>query len=87
MSDIRLYSTEELLPSIEKNRQAQVRRAQRGELEDGEELDWAVGLMCSGLLESIWTRMEFKAIDGCSVEIDGNCVHGYNSPMQLLSLI
>ncbi len=87
MSENRLYSTEELLLVMRKNREAQVQRAKRGELGEDEEYDWAVGLMCSGELDSICTTTEFKSIDDCSVEIDGNCPHGYKSPLSLLSLV
>ena len=51
-----------------------------------EQLEWAGILLLTGTLENMFTTMEFQAIDGCSVEIDGNCEHGYKSPMVLLDI-
>jgi hypothetical protein len=88
MSKKRLYSTEELLPRIRENRKQQVLRAQRGELGPDEEYDWAVGLMCSEeLLQQGLLGEMINTIDDCVVEPDGECPHGYKSPLLLLGMI
>lgn len=53
-----------------------------------EELAWAEELIqynCQ--LESFLWDGEVQTIDGCTVEIDGTCPHGYTSPLILLKII
>jgi len=52
-----------------------------------EELEWASILLLTGTLDEMCTKCSFQAIDGCEVEIDENCPHGYYSPMLILGLV
>jgi len=52
-----------------------------------EQLDWAWECYYDGTLDMMCTKCTFQAIDGCYVEIDGNCPHGYKSPMLILKLV
>jgi hypothetical protein len=51
-----------------------------------EEKEWAWNCLFNGTLDAMCTADSFQTIDGCHVEIDGNCPHGYSSPMELLPL-
>jgi hypothetical protein len=50
-----------------------------------EEYDWA----CEWLEDSEWAAFDEdpETVDGCVVEPDGTCPHGYRSPMLVLGII
>lgn len=53
-----------------------------------EELAWATELYeynCQ-LEEVLWDG-EVQTVDGCTVEVDGTCPHGYTSPFVLLGIL
>ncbi len=52
-----------------------------------EQVEWAWNLLMCGTLDHMCTTTTFQAIDGCTVDIDGNCEHGNYSPMVLTRMI
>ena len=50
-----------------------------------EEQEYADGF-CVGDLESMMFDGDIEAIDGCIVDPDGQCQHGYSSPLLLLNI-
>jgi len=53
-----------------------------------EELAWAEELIqynCQ-LEEVLWSG-KVQTIDGCTVELEGTCPHGYTSPLVLLKIL
>lgn len=51
-----------------------------------EELSRALKMLKSGKLEDAFWSGLIKTIDGCTVEPDGTCPHGYTSPLVLVGM-
>ncbi len=52
-----------------------------------DEMDYAAGLDMEDLEAIVFDYADAETVDGCIVEPDGKCPHGYSSPLLLLGLI